>query len=216
MTDLNRRNLIRSTVLAAGTLGVSFSTLANSCDITATQPEGPFFPENDQKDKDNDLTQVAGSRRLALGEVVLIKGVVKNQDCKPIKGALVEIWQACESGKYNHSGDPNNAALDPNFQYWGRAITNERGKYIFKTIKPGEYQATSTWVRPPHIHMKVHLRGHQELITQVYFKENKRLNDLDRLLNSVSPKEREHLTVDFKKNAAGHRVGTFNITLNAL
>lgn len=216
MTDLNRRNLIRNTVLAAGTLGLSFSALANSCDITATQPEGPFFPENDQKDKDNDLTQVAGSRRLALGEVVLMKGLVKDQECKPIKGALVEIWQACESGKYNHSGDPNNAALDPNFQYWGRAITNERGEYIFKTIKPGEYQATSTWVRPPHIHMKVHLRGHQELITQVYFKENKRLNDLDRLLNSVSPKEREDLTVDFKKNGAGPRVGTFNITLNAL
>jgi len=215
MTELNRRNLLRNTVLAAGAISLSFKAIANSCDFTATQPEGPFFPENDQKDKDNDLTQIRGSHKNAVGEIVLMRGVVKNQECKPIEGALVEIWQACESGKYNHSGDPNNAKLDPNFQYWGRAITNKRGEYVFKTIKPGEYQATNTWARPPHIHMKVHLRGHEELITQVYFKENKRLNDLDRLLNSVTETEKENLIVDFKKQTTGPRAGVFNITLKS-
>ena len=215
MTDINRRNLIRNSLIGAGAISMSFKAWANSCSFTAAQPEGPFFPENDQKDKDNDLTHISGGHKKAVGEVVLMKGVVNNQDCKPIAGALVEIWLACESGKYNHSGDPNNAKLDPNFQYWGRAVTNEKGQYIFKTIKPGTYQATNTWVRPPHIHMRVHLRGHEELITQVYFKEDKRLNDLDRLLNSVSESEKENLIVDFKKQPKGPRVGVFNITLRS-
>ena len=63
--------------------------------------------------------------------------------------------------------------------------------------------------------MKVHLRGHEELITQVYFKENKRLNDLDRLLNSVTETEKENLIVDFKKQTTGPRAGVFNITLKS-
>ena len=123
--------------LGAVAIGVSSKAVAICTGATtAAQPSGPFYPENDQADKDNDLTWVKGGQVAAEGEVIIIAGKVQDKSCALVVGALVEIWQACHTGKYNHSADPNNAELDENFQYWGRAITNEKGEYDF--IKLGE------------------------------------------------------------------------------
>lgn len=210
--NLNRRSLLGKLLVAApvSVLGAK-QVLAQSCGLTPEQTEGPFYPIADQLDKDNDLTFVKGSKKKALGEECIIKGVVRNERCEPVAGALVEIWQACATGKYNHPGDPNPAKLDPNFQYWGRATTNSKGEYFFKTIMPGAYQATSTWKRPPHIHFKVHLRGFQELTTQMYWGGNA-LNKNDRILQSMSREERELVIVEFKK-VNEIKTGQFNLTL---
>lgn len=215
---MKRRELISNTLktLGAATIAsMSMTTIkANeSCQLTAEQPEGPFYPINNQSDKDNDLTKINGNDKVALGEVIILKGIVQNELCKPVAGALVEIWQACETGKYNHPGDPNTSKLDPNFQYWGRAITDINGHYAFKTIKPGEYAASSNWVRPPHIHLKVHLRGYEELTTQIYFAKNKSLNSKDLILMRLSEEERKNVIVDFKTKGNIYPEGQFDITL---
>ncbi len=69
---------------------------------------------------------------------------------------MIELWQACASGRYNHPRDTNRAALDTNFQYWAQVRTDSGGNFSVKTIKPGAYPASPTWIRPPHIHIKVH------------------------------------------------------------
>jgi protocatechuate 3,4-dioxygenase beta subunit len=214
----NRRKLLKDSAGLLGVLGLgAVSAKADTlCKLTATQPEGPFYPIEDQADKDVDLTRVKGKIRSARGQVVILKGVISGLDCKPIKGAMIEIWQACDSGKYNHPGDPNPAALDPNFQYWGRAVTNDKGEYSFKTIKPGRYRATADWVRPPHIHVKIHLRGYEELITQVYFADESELNSRDRLLQALNSNDQKDLVIDFKKQPHDHNTGKFDITLKAL
>lgn len=219
MSNLNRRKLLGKALFGIGAISlvpVKASAL-EVCRITAEQPEGPFYPEQDQVDKDNDLTSLVGSVKPALGEVVYLKGVVRDNSCKPVVGVMVEIWQACDSGKYNHSQDPNGAKLDPNFQYWGRAVTNKNGEYIFKTIKPGEYQATETWRRPPHIHLKVHLRGYRELISQVYFEENSILNKKDRILMGLAGEDQKNVIIKFKKSKTSkERIGHFDINLEKL
>ncbi len=220
MSDMNRRNLIKSAMIGAGVLMASSSPVKaamKSCGLTPAQTEGPFYPIADQLDKDNDLTFVKNRNQRALGEVIIISGVVKNDQCQPVAGVLVEIWQACASGKYNHPGDPNPAKLDPNFQYWGRAITNNKGEYIFKTIKPGHYQATDTWMRPAHIHFKVHRRGFQELTSQLYFSDDK-YNANDRILQSLSREDQNRVIVDLKPGTQNYgllkpRVGNFDITI---
>jgi len=218
---MKRRDLMKKTLTTLGAASTAAFSIrgiqasSGSCKPIATQPEGPFYPIADQFDKDNDLTKVQGKLVSAKGEVVVLQGIVLDEACKPVKGALVEIWQACETGKYNHPGDPNTAVLDPNFQYWGRAVTNEKGEYSFKTIKPGAYRANATWVRPPHIHLKVHLRGFEELTTQVYF-AGESLNQTDRILQSLSKSDISDVTVSFKKENAKHPTGNFNITLTGL
>lgn len=212
--SMNRRNLLKKLAIAAPVGLLGSKAMAEACGFTPPQTEGPFYPIQDQLDKDTDLTRVAGRSKTAEGEICLVSGIVQDEFCQPIKGALVEIWQACVTGKYNHPADPNPARLDPNFQYWGRTVTNEKGEYLFRTIVPGAYPATATWMRPPHIHFKVHLRGFEELTTQMYWKGNP-LNKADRILQNLSPAERALVEVDFKNNH-GVPHGVFNLTLKAL
>jgi len=195
---LNRRQFFKGALGMLAGIGVSHTALGrsvtNMCGLTAKQPEGPFYPVQDQPDKDNDLTQVRGKKDKAKGQILYVFGQILNEKCEPISRALVEIWQAAESGKYNHPGDPNPAPLDPNFQYWGKDVSDENGKYSFKTIIPGNYPAGDGWIRPSHIHYKVQRRGFFELITQLYFEGNP-YNEKDRILRSLSPQESESVIV---------------------
>ncbi|MBI3544221.1 MAG: hypothetical protein HY075_13205 [Deltaproteobacteria bacterium] len=196
--ELSRRHLLKASLGAIGTLAASSAlaqTLAGACRVTPAQTEGPFYPVKDQDDTDNDLVQVKGRPGRAKGDVIIVGGIVTDGDCRPVERALVEIWQACASGRYNHPGDDNPAELDPDFQYWGRAVTNERGEYRFRTILPGAYPADATWTRPSHIHFKVHRKGYHELTTQMYFKGAPG-NDEDKILQSLKPADRDAVIVE--------------------
>ena len=220
---LNRRQFFKGALGVVAGLGASHSVLGqamdNMCDLTARQPEGPFYPVENQPDKDNDLTQVRGKKDKAKGQILYVFGHILNENCEPISGALVEIWQAAESGKYNHPSDPNPAPLDPHFQYWGKDVSDESGKYSFKTIIPGNYPAGDGWIRPSHLHYKVQKRGFFELITQLYFEGNP-YNEKDRILKSLSPQERESVIVklipplDWMEKDAKQCI--FNVTLRGV
>lgn len=165
---------------------------------TPAQTEGPFYPVDTQTERDWDLTVLNGRTTPALGEKIYIFGRIVDQNCDPVSGAIVEIWQAAASGRYNHPGDTSGLALDPDFQYWGRVLTDDDGRYLFKTIIPGDYPASSTWRRPPHIHYKVQKRGYRELTTQMYFGGNA-LNDSDLILGGLPAAERSKVVVDMQE-----------------
>lgn len=221
--NYHRRNALKIGLSASGLLlamAPMTKALGQAClGKTPEQPEGPFYPIHDQLDKDNDLTSVAGKSERAKGELIYVRGIATDEKCQPIKGALVEIWQACHTGKYNHPGDPNTAALDTNFQYWGKCVTNEKGEYLFKTILPGAYPAGDGWIRPPHIHYKISGFGFGELITQMYFLGND-LNDKDLILKRLSKPDQSKVVVELKDPPEGFepdsRIGTFNITLEKI
>lgn len=189
---------------------------AQDCGITPKQTEGPFYPKEDQLDKDGDLTIVQGHARRAQGEVIYVRGQLLDEECKPIPRGLVEIWQACQSGRYNHPSDTSENPLDPDFQYWGRATSNDRGEYLFKTILPGQYDASPTWTRPPHIHVKAFARGYFDLTTQLYFAGNP-LNDSDLILKSLPAAERARVIVALTESGEGFekgsKIGTFDIVM---
>ena len=169
-TNTNRRQFLKFGGTAAGAamlLSPFSKALAETCGITPAQTAGPFYPGANQFGTDNDLTVIPGGRVRAVGQVVYIKGRVVDQNCRPLEGANVEIWQACHTGKYNNHKDPNPAALDPNFKYWAETFTDKKGDYVFKTIIPGAYPADTDWVRPPHIHYKISRLGYRDLITQM-------------------------------------------------
>ena len=216
---MDRRSLIRNTIfssaLIAGTSSISFARQCLKLK-TPQQPEGPFYPVIDQIDKDADLIQIDGAKKIALGEIVIVQGILTDQNCKPVTGALVEIWQACASGRYNHPSDPNTAPIDPDFQYWGKAITDSKGQYRFRTIKPGSYPAGDGWIRPAHIHFKVSALGYIELITQMYFLGDQ-LNDKDLILQRLKKSDQKKVIVDFLVvENVPHPVGTFDIQIEKI
>jgi protocatechuate 3,4-dioxygenase beta subunit len=107
-----------------------------------------------------------------LGERIIVFGTVRDTEGKPLRGTLVEIWQANASGRYLHKGDRWPAPLDPNFSGAGRCVTDDEGRYSFTTIKPGAYpwgNHYNAW-RPAHIHFSLLGRAFtQRLVTQLYF-----------------------------------------------
>jgi len=152
---------------------------------TLTERTGPKFGQNLIRDRDNDLTaQHAGD---PVGERIYVHGRVLDEDGRPVRGALIEVWQANAAGRYRHKVDGHQAPLDPNFTGAGRALTDESGYYLFKTIKPGPYpwgNHYNAW-RPAHIHFSLFGAGIlSRLVTQMYFPGDP-LQPLDPIFNSI-------------------------------
>lgn len=196
-----RRALFQSLGISGVGMALAGILPANSgkaARVSATPPqtEGPFYPVRDRLDKDADMTLVAGQSEMAKGQVVTVEGrVLDSLTGQVLAGALVEFWQACATGKYDHPADPNTAELDPNFQYWAQVQTDDLGRFAIKTIIPGSYPASSDWVRPPHIHVKVHAAGYPLLTTQLYFRGNA-LNAEDKILQDLSAEDQELVMLD--------------------
>ena len=137
---------------------------------TLSEVTGPVFGHGDVAPGDSDLTrQHAGE---PLGERMIVSGRVLDENGRPMRDALIEVWQANVAGRYRHAVDNHDAPLDPNFTGFGRILTDRDGKYQFKTIKPGAYpwrNHYNAW-RPAHIHFSLFGLGlMQRLVTQMYF-----------------------------------------------
>ena len=184
MRKITRRFFTRIGLTAGITGGLSSIVRAGYLSTLSPTPleiEGPFYPVTAQKDKDFDLTKIAGKTGVAKGQAIIIEGRVLQTNGDPIEAATVELWQANAAGRYSHPRDPNPAPLDPNFQGWAVVPSGQSGGFRFKTIFPGPYPAAQDWMRPPHLHFKVSKGGYVELITQMYFPGHE-LNETDRLL----------------------------------
>jgi protocatechuate 3,4-dioxygenase beta subunit len=156
---------------------------------TLTEKTGPVFGHGLIRQHDNDLT--AQHEGEPLGERIFVHGRVLDEDGRPVRGALVEVWQANASGRYLHKVDNHDAPLDANFSGAGRMLTDEDGRYCFKTIKPGAYpwgNHYNAW-RPAHIHFSLFGAGIlSRLVTQMYFPGDP-LQALDPIFNSIPHEE---------------------------
>jgi protocatechuate 3,4-dioxygenase, beta subunit len=153
---------------------------------TLSERTGPVFGHSMLAPNDDDLT--AQHQGEPIGERILVHGRVLDEDGRPVRGALVEVWQANAAGRYRHKIDQHPAPLDPNFSGFGRVITDQDGRYRFKTIKPGAYpwgNHYNAW-RPAHIHFSLFGAGIlSRLITQMYFPGDPLL-PLDPIFNSIA------------------------------
>ncbi len=156
----------------------------------------PAFGESVIGKFDNDLTKNARINHDPIGERIKVSGRVMDEDGRPLKNVLVEIWQANSAGRYIHKEEIHDAPLDPNFLGAGRMLTDNDGMYMFYSIKPGAYpwgNHFNAW-RPNHIHFSVmgHQIGHR-LITQMYFPGDP-LFEFDPIFQSV-PEHARHLMI---------------------
>ena len=136
---------------------------------TVTETTGPVFSPRLFPPVD-DLSVVNGRR--ALGERIIVRGRVVDENDRPVPRTMIEIWQANAAGRYDHPGDQHDAPLDPNVHGNGRVFTDDDGWYQFTSIKPGAYpwhNHPNAW-RPNHIHYSLFGAGcGSRIITQMYF-----------------------------------------------
>ena len=166
---------------------------------TASATKGPFYPipEIDkQKHFDADLTRLDEKSPVADGEQIVVQGLVLDMDDRPLESVIVEVWQACASGRYNHPQDRNDRPADPNFQYWAKMLTGADGAFAFRTIHPGKYPG-----RTPHIHYRVIAPKRPELVTQMYFESQSEYNKKDGIYMELKPEQRQAVTVGFEPKA---------------
>jgi protocatechuate 3,4-dioxygenase beta subunit len=157
---------------------------------------GPAFPRHFVKASEADLTTWGNSA--PLGEKMVLVGRVLDEDGRPVRRSLVEVWQANASGKYPHPVDDHDAPLDPNFLGKGQVLTDDEGRYRIVTVKPGAYpwQNHAFGWRPAHIHFSLFGNAYaQRLITQMFFPGDPLLA-IDPILQSVPEAGRNLLIAD--------------------
>ena len=192
--------LLPAGLLPAGLLA-STTASADTTRQTASAAAGPFYPTPSMRfpDIDNDLVKIESRVREAGGEILQLSGQVTTVAGEPLPGVRIEIWQCDVNGRYLHTKDNNSATADPDFQGFGFTVSDEAGRYAFRTIKPVSYPG-----RTPHIHVKL-LHGDTELITQLYLKDHPQ-NERDGLYRRMSAAERA--TVDMTMVEQGDALTT--------
>jgi protocatechuate 3,4-dioxygenase beta subunit len=139
----------RTTAAAAAEAGTLQATPA--CDDhdepTIPETEGPFYTPHTPRRSNLVTAGVSGVPLLLTGDVV-------DTSCRPIRGALLDFWQADAGGQYDNQG----------FRLRGHQFADASGRYGLRTIVPGLYPG-----RTRHIHVKVQRPHGQILTTQLYF-----------------------------------------------
>lgn len=114
---------------------------------TPAATEGPFFTPNSPLRTSLLEPGMSGTR-------IVVAGRVFSRGCHPLAGALLDFWQADDTGEYDNEG----------YRLRGHQFTDAEGRYRLETTVPGLYPG-----RTRHFHVKVQARGGRVLTTQLFF-----------------------------------------------
>jgi hydroxyquinol 1,2-dioxygenase len=171
-------------ILLSDVLGASMAVIDVNHPTGAAATEstvlGPFF--------------VAGAPDFPLGADIsggapgtpcFVDGTVRGTDGGPVPGAVLEIWQSDEDGRY----DVQYPDLDaPRGR--GRLRADGAGRYSFWTVHPQAYPIPDDGpvgellaaagrgpMRPAHVHFMVSAPGYRTLITHAFTADSAHLDD---------------------------------------
>lgn len=137
------------------------------------------------------------------GTRVRISGRVLDFNKKsPIKGAILDIWQAATNGLYENQ-DEN----QPDYNLRGRFRTDQNGTFEIVALMPTAYPVPTDGpvgklldaakrppMRPAHIHFIVTAPGHETLVTQIFVKGDSMIEE------DVVFTASENMIGDFRKD----------------
>jgi protocatechuate 3,4-dioxygenase, beta subunit len=205
----SRRHFVRGVAWGAAAM-MAPGAWADALTLTPSQTEGPFYPDRLPLDTDNDLILINNAGTPADGQITHLDGQILDASGRPLRNATVEIWQVDGHGVYLHSQSAGERR-DANFQGYGRFLTDSKGRYYFRTVKPVPYPG-----RTPHIHFAISQHGRRVLTTQMYAK-GEAGNDRDGLYRSLrDEKQRESVTIAFEplsRSKTGELTAKFDIVL---
>lgn len=199
ITDDRRQEFI----LLSDVLGASMQTITVNHqaygDATEATVVGPFFVEGSPE-----VPLGGDTSGGAPGEPCWVEGTVTDTDGKPLAGALIEVWEADEDGRYDVQYDDHRTA--------GRAhlYADDEGRYSFWAVTPTPYpvphdgpvgQLLAAGGRSPmrasHLHFMVSHTGCRTLVTHIFVRGDELL-DSDTVFGV-----KESLVKDFERHPAG-------------
>ena len=164
--------------------GLGIEPPSDCAAATRSRTEGPFYTPSTPRRAD---LREPGTR----GEPLIFEGLVLMPDCRPVAGAVIDIWHADDRGRYDNRG----------FRYRGHQFADAAGAFRFLTVMPGLYTG-----RTPHIHVKLQGEATRLLTTQVFFPDLGDANARDSIY-------REELLLRLDRTAAGMWRGRFDFVL---
>jgi protocatechuate 3,4-dioxygenase, alpha subunit len=152
---------------------------------TPSQTIGPFFHD---ALLDRNYSELVS---LDHPEAIVIRGTVYDGAGEVVPDAMVEIWQANRTGRYDHPADDrDDLSLDEDFSGFGRSGTDADGGFSFLTVKPGPVRGPDGQVQAPHVMVSVFARGLlKRLVTRIYFPDEEEANAGDPILSSIEDQE---------------------------
>ena len=193
---LDRRGFLQGLTAAGMAAFTTRGVFAQQLVETGTTTEGPFYPDKLPLDTDNDLLVINDSITPAVGEITHLAGRVLTKSGEPVRNAFVEIWQVDHTGSYVHTGGRQPSGFDKNFQGYGRFLSDSKGQYYFRTIKPIDYTLIGIF-RTAHIHVAVSQNGRRVFTSQLMVNGHP-ANARDGVIKNLSPQALKTLLVDFK------------------
>lgn len=130
----------------------------DSDEPTPAQTQGPFYTTDTPEKSDFREPGMAGTP-------IVLQGFVMTRSCRPVAGALVDLWHADDAGEYDNEG----------FRLRGHQFADAEGRYRFATIVPGLYPG-----RTRHFHIRYQAPDSPVLTTQLYF-PSEPANERDRI-----------------------------------
>jgi protocatechuate 3,4-dioxygenase beta subunit len=87
--------------------------------------------------------------RASIGKGHVLTGIVLSSlNCRPLRGARIELWQANAKGKYVRATSAT-------------VLTDRSGRFRFEGPYPTAYEGA-----PPHIHLRIVASGHEVLLSR--------------------------------------------------
>ena len=136
------------------------------CNLSPRETKGPF----PTKTPSQMIQANIKSDRKGIALLINLTILNKNNNCRPLNGASVDVWHCDKDGNYSEYGNHPMQRTDLTSAHFlrGRQTTDENGQVSFLSIYPGWYHG-----RAPHIHIEIFDKaGTSVLVTQVAFPEN--------------------------------------------
>jgi protocatechuate 3,4-dioxygenase beta subunit len=95
-----------------------------------------------------------------IGEPLVVTGTVRAEDCAPLAGATLHVWQTNGKGRYG----PITGGQDRCCYLAGTVLTGADGRYTLDTVMPRGYDGG-----PAHIHMQAGHPDARGLATELLF-----------------------------------------------
>src|SRR5215831_9397963 len=130
--------------------------LITPCKLTDSTAQGPEYKGGPPFRTGQDFAKgIPGQRLVLSGEVLNVA------TCKPVQGAVLDLWQSNSTGDYDYKG----------YNLRGKIVTDKNGKYVLDTVYPTRIHGEGNITRPSHVHVIVGVPGQPLITTQVYFED---------------------------------------------
>ena len=181
ITQLKKNGMERKNFLKQGIFGLTTILAGSSltgdnkqtvfgeeqeCEAYPRETRGPFPTKTPAEMIKANIT----SDRVGIPLLINLIIVNKNNNCRPLPGASVDVWHCDKDGNYSEYGGHPMQRNDFRTAHFlrGRQVSDENGKVSFLSIYPGWYQG-----RAPHIHFEVFDKsGTSLLVSQVAFPDD--------------------------------------------